>query len=243
MLRARWVVGVAVVGAVLGVPALAQDGRWTLRLQAGGLRTGGESLSTAAGLAPAECMPVEQGRCWDLNRYRLQDDRPLAGLALAYRVAPQWSFEATLWHSSLRLRAARAGWPCSGVDCAEHFQGARDDVGLSGADLGVTLHLPARNQVGVFGGVLAGWTWAEKAHLYGSGQGFPDHPREVRGGLELGALAGAEVALGGGAWRAGMQVRHTWASLRVEETDILHSRWAHLAARLTAVQLTLGYTF
>lgn len=243
MLQVRWLVGAAVVGAIVGGPALAQDGHWTLRLQAGGLRAGGESISMAAGLAPAECMPVEQGRCWDVNRYRLQDDRSLVGLTLAYRVAPQWGVEATVWHSSLRLRAARAGWPCSGVDCAEHFQSGRDDVGLSGADLGVTLHLPARHQVEVFGGVLVGWTWAEAARLYGSGQGLSDHPREVRGGLELGALAGAEVALGGGAWRAGMHVRHAWAPLRVEETDILHARWAHLDARLTAVQLTLGYTF
>lgn len=224
------------VATLMAWSASAQDGRWTLRLQAGGLRASGESVSMASGLATEECMPFEQGRCWVANRYLLEDDHPLAGVALAYRLAPQWGVEAAVWRGSTRLRAEREGWPCSGVDCGEHYQSARDDVGLSGVDLSAVLHIPAHGQVDVYGGVLVGWVWAEDAQVYGS-------DREVRGGVEYGALAGADVALGGGAWRAGIQVRHTKTSLEVEETDPLHSPWADLDARLTAVQLTLGYSF
>jgi hypothetical protein len=244
MWRARaWLLS-AVVGTLVVVPAAAQEGRWTLRLQAGGVRGSGESISVYNGLATEECLRFEVlGHCWVTNRYLLEEDHPLAGLALAYRVTPQWGVEATVWRGSTLLRAEREGWPCSGVDCGEPYQIARDDIGLTGADLSAVFHIPGPGQVDVYGGLLVGWVWADEAHLYGLDQGFYDQPREVRGGLEYGALAGADVVLGGGAWRAGLQVRQTWNSLEVEEIDPLHSDWADLDARLMAVQLTLGYTF
>lgn len=227
----------AVVGMILVVPAAAQDGRWTLRLQAGGVRGSGESMSTrASGLAPSECTPFDKGLCWDVHRYGLEEDRPLAGLALGFRLTPQLGLDATVWRGSMRLRSESQGWPSSGVDYSDKREESLDDVGLSGADLGVVFHLPAQRQVDVYGGVVVGWLWPDDAYLHGS-------DREVKGGFEYGALAGADVALGGGAWRVGLQVRHTWNSLEVEEIDPLHPDWADLDARLTAVQLTLAYTF
>ncbi|MGV8039542.1 MAG: hypothetical protein AB2L07_05535 [Thermoanaerobaculaceae bacterium] len=233
----------AMVGVLLAGQALAEEGRWTLRLQAGGMHAGGESISTFNGLAPAECGQVPaEGRCWVTTRYLLEGDHPFAGVALAHGLTSQWEIEAVLWRGSTRLRAERQGWPCSGVDCRDHYQIARDDVALTGADLGAVFHLPGRGRVDVYGGLLVGWVWAADAHLYGSDQGTFDRPREVRGGLEVGALAGVDVALHG-AWSAGLQVRHTWAELEVEEVDPLHGEWAEIDGRLTAVQLTLGYTF
>ena len=102
------------VAALVAWPASAQEGRWTLRLQAGGMRASGESISVYNGPATEECLQFAvQGHCWVTNRYLLEEDAPLAGLALAYRVAPQWGVEATVWHGSTRLRAEREGWPCS----------------------------------------------------------------------------------------------------------------------------------
>lgn len=241
-------IGLTALGAMLsllpGGQAAAQEGRWTLRLQAGGMRAGGESISTFNGLAPAECGQIPQeGRCWVTTRYLLEGDHPFAGLTVAYRVAPRWGFEAVVWRGSTRLRAERQGWPCSGIDCRDHYQVARDDVPLTGADVGAVVHLPGRGGADVHGGVLVGWVWAEDAHLYGSDQGFLDLPRAVRGGLEFGALAGVDVPLGATAWRAGLEVRHAWTTLEVEEIDPLHRRWAELDTHLTSVQLTLGYAF
>lgn len=237
MWRVRLLLWSGMVGILLVGSASAQDSRWSLRLQAGGMRGSGESVSTRASiLAPSECVPFEKGLCWDVHRYGLEDDRPVAGLTLGYRVTPQVGLDATAWRGSMRLRSESQGWPSSGVDYSDKREESLDDVGLSGADLGVVLHLPAQRQVDVYGGVVVGWLWPDDAHLHGS-------KREVKGGFEYGALAGADVALGGGAWRAGLQVRHTWSSLEVEEIDPLHPDWADLDARLTAVQLTLGYTF